>query len=88
MNSWLLLHWLYMHDYNKIFNTAVGISFAYCIFSEHLAALSLCLAVAGSVFLVHSSVCNMKTLNTFAISVLPAKWLKMEESCVLTQAKS
>lgn len=65
VNSWLLLHWLSMHDHNKIFNTAVGIFFVYCcIFGEHLAVLSLCLTVAVSVFLVHSSVCNMKTLNT------------------------
>jgi hypothetical protein len=35
------------------------------------------------VFLAHSSVCNMTTLYTFAISVLPAEWLKMEEGCVL-----
>jgi hypothetical protein len=39
------------------------------------------------VFLAHSSVCNMKTLYAFAISVLPAEWLKSEESHVLNQAK-
>jgi hypothetical protein len=65
----------------------------FCIFGEHLAILSLGLAVAVVVvvvivFLAHSSVCNMKTLYTFAISVLPAEWLKMEESHVLNQAKT
>jgi len=59
-----------------------------------LAVLNLCLVVAVVVvvvvivFLAHSSVCNMKTLYTFAISVLPAEWLKTEESRVLNQANA
>jgi len=86
-----------MHDHNKSSIQQLHFFFIYiyfCIFIEHLAILRLCLAVAVVlmvvviVFLAHSSVCNMKTLYTFAISVLPAKWLKTEESRVLNQAKA
>jgi len=50
--------------------------------------LSGCGGGGGDCFLAHSSVRNMKTLYTFAISVLPAEWLKTEESCVLNQANA
>jgi len=82
-----------MHDHNKSSIQQLRSFFEYlCIFGEHLAVLSVCLAVGVVVvvivFRAHSPVCNMKTLYTFAISVLLAEWLKTEESHVLNQANA